>query len=100
MSSRIVPLIIVSIILLILDWYIYAALISGKAGWSEKKKRNFAPIWWGYSALLILGVFSGIFFNLRLTLRAIILVAFFITFVSKIFFLPFLVIDDLRRDRK
>jgi predicted MPP superfamily phosphohydrolase len=97
MLNRIIPLIIISIILLILDWYIHRALISIKTGWSEKKKKNFTRIWFGYSIFLIIGVFAGIFFNLTLTVRAIILVAFFITFVSKIFFVPFLLIDDLRR---
>ena len=97
MSNRIIPLIVISIVLLIVDWYIYCAFISTKTGWSERKRRNVTRIWWGYTAFLILGVFSGIFFNLTLTVRAIILVAFFITFVSKIFFLPFLVADDIRR---
>ncbi len=97
MSSRIIPLIVISIILLVVDWYIYTAYLSTKPAWSESKKKNFKLIWWGYSAFLIAGVFCGIFFNVTLTVRAIILVAFFITFVSKLFFLPFLLIDDLRR---
>jgi hypothetical protein len=47
--------------------------------------------------LLIAGVFISIFFNIKFLLRSIILVVFFLTFVSKIFILPFLIADDLRR---
>jgi predicted MPP superfamily phosphohydrolase len=47
--------------------------------------------------LLITGVFISIFFNIKFLLRSIILVVFFLTFVSKIFILPFLIADDLRR---
>ena len=54
-------------------------------------------MYWGYSIVLILGVFIGIYFNIKLTARAVILVAFFLSFVTKIFFLPFLFIDDIRR---
>ena len=97
MTNRIFGLIIISILLLIIDFYLYKAIGNLNAKWPKKKHRNFTYLWWGYSLLLISGVFLGIFLNIRLTLRSIILVAFFITFISKIFFLPFLFIDDLRR---
>lgn len=97
MSGRIIPLLIISALLLLLDWYIYKAVISIRPNWNKKQRKNFTVIWWGYSFLLILGVFAGIFFNIRLTSRAIILVAFFITFVAKVFVILFLFIDDLRR---
>ena len=97
MSSRIIPLLIVSILLLIIDWYIYHAIVSIRKKKNKKVSESFKYIWWGYTLLLIISVFASIFFNLRLTIRAIILVAFFITFVSKVSFLPFLFIDDIRR---
>lgn len=96
MSDRLIPLLLISILLLIIDLYIFNALRA------TKKPRIFgAPafryLWWGYSFLLIAGVFAALLFNMILAVRAVILVAFFITFVSKVFFLPFLFIDDLRR---
>lgn len=94
MGNRIFGLVIISVLLLIIDFYIYKAIRSVRPKWAKKKLHY---IWWGYSGLLIMGVFLSIYFNIRLTLRAIILVAFFITFISKIFFLPFLFIDDFRR---
>ena len=97
MSDRLIPLLFISILLLIIDWYIFKALLALKIRILVKRKKTFTRAYWGYSILLILGVFAGIYFNIKLTARAIILVAFFLSFVTKIFFLPFLFIDDIRR---
>jgi predicted MPP superfamily phosphohydrolase len=95
--GRITPLISIAALLLIFDFYIYKAILSIYPKWPTKKKDTFTWIWWGYSTLLILGVFVSIFLNIRPTLRVILLVAFFMTFVSKFFFIPILLVDDLRR---
>ena len=97
MGNRILGLIIISILLIIIDIYIYRAIRSVSHKWTNKKHLKFTYIWWGYSFLLITGVFISIFFNIKFMLRSVILVAFFVTFVSKIFILPFLLADDLRR---
>lgn len=97
MSDRLIPLLFISALLLIIDWYILKALLSIQIKIIEKRRKTFIKLYWGYSILLILGVFLGIYFNIKLTARAVILVAFFLSFVTKIFFLPFLFIDDIRR---
>lgn len=97
MGNRILGLIVITIILIILDIYIYRAIRSVRWKWVENSPRRFIYIWWGYSVLLIIGVFIGIFFNIKFMLRSVILVLFFMTFVSKIFILPFLLADDFRR---
>ena len=97
MANRIFGLIIISILLIIIDIYIYRAIRSVSWKWKGQKHLSFTYIWWGYTFLLIAGVFISIFFNIKFLLRSIILVVFFLTFVSKIFILPFLIADDLRR---
>src|SRR5690606_22574911 len=82
---------------ILLDIYIYRAVRSVSSKWEEKKFRRFQYIWWGYSILLIAGVLVSIFFNIKSFLRSAIVVLFFITFVSKVFILPFLIADDMRR---
>lgn len=97
MSDRIVPLLIISILLIVFDVYILRAL---KAIWAKKNPqrfKSFRACYWVYTALLIVGVFSAIFFNIFLSARAVILVAFFITVVTKLFFMLFLFVDDIRR---
>lgn len=97
MTNRILGLIIISILLIIIDIYIYRAVRSVSWKWKGEKHLSFTYIWWGYTFLLLAGVFISIFLNIKFLLRSVILVAFFLTFVSKIFILPFLLADDLRR---
>ncbi len=97
MANRILGLIIISILLILIDIYIYKAIRAVSWKWKDKKHLSFAYIWWGYTLLLITGVFISIFFNIKFLLRSVILVVFFLTFVTKIFILPFLIADDLRR---
>jgi predicted MPP superfamily phosphohydrolase len=90
-------LIVLCLLILLLDFYCYKAIIGSFKNWTAKAKRNFGLIWWTFNSLLIIGVFAAIFLNLFLTLRAIILVAFFLSAVAKVFMLPFLIADDIRR---
>jgi len=85
------------IFLLLIDFYVYKALIFTFTRWTAKKKKIFTWLWWVGNLSLLAGVFCAIYLNLFLSLRAIILVAFFLLGIAKIFMLPFLLIDDLRR---
>lgn len=97
MANRLLPLLLITIILLLIDFYIYKALLSLSKDKTSKKSRWFKWIYWGYSILLVAGVFASIFLNLRLSFRAVTMVAFVLSFVSKICYLPFIFIDDIRR---
>lgn len=92
------PFIIAACILIIaFDIYCFKAITAVFKNWKPRTKKIFAATYWTYSILLIVGVFAGIYLPLFLTLRAIILVAFFLTVACKVAMLPFLLIDDLRR---
>jgi predicted MPP superfamily phosphohydrolase len=95
--GRIAILIPICILLIAFDFYFYKAVLSVYSKWKPGTKRTFGILWWSYNLLLIVGVFAGIYLNLFLTLRAIILVSFFMTCGCKLVMLPFLLIDDLRR---
>src|SRR5690606_33619939 len=84
-----------TIILLAIDVYIYLAIRGTNIRWAKSKL--FSVLWWSYSALLIIGIIISINVDIRLTVRSIILVAFFITFVSKFVYMLVLFVDDLRR---
>jgi predicted MPP superfamily phosphohydrolase len=92
------PFLLVGCILLIaFDYYFINAILSVFKNWSAKTKKTFATIYWMISLVLIIGVFAGIFVNIFLSLRAVILVTFFLITACKIVMLPFLLVDDLRR---
>ncbi|MGN0004228.1 MAG: metallophosphoesterase [Sphingobacterium composti] len=88
-------LIINAIILFLLDFYIFFALRSTKIPFAKKKW--FTYLWWGYSIALFIGLFISFKYNIPLAYRSIILVAFFLTAISKFIYAFILVIDDLRR---
>lgn len=97
--SQIFTFIVITILLLAFDLYCYKAIISVLKNWQPKTKNTFKFSYWGYTILLIIGVFCSIYFKtvLFLSLKSIILVAFFLTLVCKFMMLPFLLIDDLKR---
>ncbi|HWW40921.1 metallophosphoesterase [Pedobacter sp.] len=95
--GRLPSLLLITVLMLALDYYCYKAILSVFKKWKPATRKRFALIWWSYTLLLTLGVFCGIFMNLFLSIRAIILVAYFLTVACKIVLIPFLVVDDLRR---
>ncbi len=94
-----VTLLIISLLLLAFDYYCYSAILAVFKKWKPETKKRFTAAYWTYTILLIIGVFCSIYFQkvLFLSLKSIILVAFFLTVICKLFMLPFLLIDDLRR---
>jgi len=99
--GRLPALILLSIFLLAFDYYCYRAVLSVFKKWKPTTKKLFSVIWWTYTGILLIGVFAAIYvpsyLPLYLSLRSVILVAFFLTLVCKVVMLPFLLIDDIRR---
>lgn len=94
---RILFLSILCLIVIVVDFYCYKAILNVFKNWLNQTKKAFKITWWTINIVLIVGVFAAIFLNLFLSLRAVILVAFFLLSVAKLCMLPFLLIDDLRR---
>lgn len=84
-----------TIVLLLIDFYIYKALRATRIRWAVSPL--FPKIWWGYSLLLTVCIFVSIYVSIPLMFRSIILVAFFLTFISKFTFILILLADDIRR---
>lgn len=95
--GRLPLLLLITVLMLALDYYCYKAILSAFKKWTPAGRRRFGIIWWAYTILLTTGVYCGIFLNLYLSVRAVILVAYFLTIACKVVLIPFLVIDDLRR---
>lgn len=84
-----------AILLLVFDFYIFFALRATKI--KVAKRKWFAYAWWGYSIGLLLGLYISAEFSIPLAYRSVILVAFFMTAVSKFIFIIILLVDDIRR---
>lgn len=84
-----------AVILFLLDFYIFFALRATNIKFI--KTSWFTILWWGYSISLLAGLFISFKYSIPLSVRSIILVAFFLTAVSKFIYAVVLIIDDLRR---
>jgi hypothetical protein len=97
MKEQIFTILLVSITLLLLDAY----LIGGVRSAFKKKKFShttaFNLIYWAISIFIITGMLLSIYVNLWVGTRATFLLLFFLSLILKVTFLPFLVIDDIRR---
>lgn len=89
------PLLLNGIFLLLIDAYIFSALRASSLRWA--KSSLFSILWWGYSIVLLIGLFASIRLNIPLAFRSVVLVAFFLTFVSKAVYALVLLVDDIRR---
>lgn len=94
MGNRISGIVITAIILFIVDFYVYQAF---KTSFSPKRRKAVLYGYWIVTGITLFSVFLGIFLSIGRTLRTVIFVWFFVNYFSKIFTLPFLLIDDLRR---
>ncbi|NHA05754.1 metallophosphoesterase [Mucilaginibacter sp. HC2] len=84
-------------ILLLIDLYVLHGIRGAFKKWKLPHSGDFTFFYWFISILLITGLLLAVYVNLGVGPRAAFLLAFFLIFLGKISFLPFLMIDDLRR---
>lgn len=84
-----------TILLLVLDFYIFFALRG--SGIPFARKRWFVWLWWGFSVALGIALFIAFKYSIPLAVRSVIMVTFFIAAVCKFIYAIVLIIDDLRR---
>ena len=85
------------VILLLLDAYVLNGLSGLSAKWRLFHKRSFPVAYFAFSALLILGILLVIYIKVGLLFRLAFIIFFFLVLVFKVSYLPFLLLDDLRR---
>lgn len=87
----------ISIGLILADMYIITGIKGASKKWKFPHKRKFITGYWIFSVALILGLFYSIYFKLSIGTRAAVLLIFFLVWIAKILFLPFILVDDVRR---
>jgi predicted MPP superfamily phosphohydrolase len=70
---------------------------AGLKKWKFSHKRWFTVTYWVISGLMVGGVLISIYMKIGLGFRAAFLLVFFLSLFAKIIFLPFILIDDIRR---
>jgi predicted MPP superfamily phosphohydrolase len=95
--SETLTTVLVVIALLLVDLYILNGIRGASLKWRFLQTRRFNNFYWVFSAGVLCFLLLGIYVNVGVGTRAAALIIFFLLFVGKISFLPFLLIDDLRR---
>jgi len=89
--------IFVALVLLAIDAYLWHGLQAALAGKAIIRKKGFLIAYWFFCVGMATGLLLCIYVNLGVGFRAAFLMVFFITQLAKLCFLPFMLIDDLRR---
>ncbi|GAB2985152.1 metallophosphoesterase [Mucilaginibacter puniceus] len=97
MKGQFLTILFISVILFGLDMYLANGFRAAFTKHNPKTKKRFRQLYIAFSALLILGAMASIYFKLPVGVRAGFLLVFFVMMVVKITFLPFVLIDDIRR---
>lgn len=95
--GQIITLIIISAILLLADAYIMSGIRGLPKKWKFAHKKSFAKGYWAVSIFLVVGLFLSIYIKTALGLKGAFLLVFFLQLMAKILFLPFILVDDIRR---
>lgn len=97
MGERFFATLLIGILLFGLDIYLISGITAAFTKRGFTAKNNFKKIYLAFSAILLIGTLVSIYFKIPVGVRADFLMVFFVTVVVKVTFLPFVLIDDIRR---
>jgi predicted MPP superfamily phosphohydrolase len=97
MEQQLPTIMIISIGFLIADFYIIGGIRAGLKKWKFVQKPAFKVLYWAISIIFIAGIFLSIFLRMGLGARSVFLLGFFLMAIGKLLFLPFILVDDIRR---
>ncbi|WP_426669035.1 metallophosphoesterase [Mucilaginibacter sp. McL0603] len=97
MEQQLPTIIMICVGFLIADFYLIGGIRLGLKKWKFSHKRAFTVWYWAISLIFIVGIFLSIFLRLGLGVRSVFLLGFFLMAIGKVLFLPFILIDDIRR---
>ena len=97
MEQQLPTILIICVGFLLADFYIIGGIRAGLKKWKFVQKRSFSVLYWAISIIFITGIFLSIFLRMGLGARSVLLLGFFLMGIGKLLFLPFILIDDIRR---
>lgn len=97
MFSQLPIIFLLSAGFLALDAYLFSGIIAAFKKRAFVNTKGFRLAYFLFSAVLITGTICSIYLKLPVAVRAGFLMVFFVLMIVKVTFLPFVLIDDLRR---
>jgi len=77
--------------------YIISGIRAISKKWKFTRRASFMVVYWIFSLFLLAGLYVSIYFKLTIGVKGALLMVFFLVWIAKVLFLPFLVVDDVRR---
>jgi predicted MPP superfamily phosphohydrolase len=97
MTKQILSLTLALIGVVLIDRYVISGVYGAFKKWRLISKKVFTVFYWSVTALLLTGIVLSVYVKLGMGIRAAILMVFFLLFIGKLCFVPFILIDDVRR---
>lgn len=97
MKGQAVHIIFLAIALLLIDLYVLSGLSGISKKWKFLHSKRFRFWYWVASVLMITVLILVVFVKVGMMIRLGFVVAFFVTFMFKVCYLPFILADDIRR---
>src|SRR5690606_955619 len=97
MADSYLRLIIISLIMLVTNWYLFKTAKAVFRKYDDKTRRAIALVFWFFSTVVFASLFLVVFVTLTDELRKGLMLTAILLVLFKFFALPALIIDDLRR---
>jgi predicted MPP superfamily phosphohydrolase len=97
MKGQALHIILIVPILLLIDLYVLNGLLGASKKWLFLQKKWFLIFYLVSSVLLIAGLLLVIYVKIGMMVRLAFVVLFFLVFTFKVCFVPFILVDDVRR---
>ena len=97
MEEHALTIILICIGLLFADLYITTGLRATFKKWRFLQGKFFLLIYWTVSILLVAGLMASVYVKFGIGFKGAVLLLFFLLLFCKVCFLPFILVDDVRR---
>ncbi|QEC76055.1 metallophosphoesterase [Mucilaginibacter ginsenosidivorax] len=98
MTEQALNIILIISALLLIDLYVLNGIRGAFQKWHFLRKKVFTFLYWAACLIVIFGLLTGVYVHFAgLGVRAAGLLIFSLLFIGKLTFLPFLIIDDIKR---
>ena len=97
MQGNALNIILVTVVLFAIDYYILRGIHAAFSKWKFTHKKWFLGLYWFSAVFLITILMLSVYTKLPVGVRGAFLFLFFILFIFKLFYVLFILIDDIRR---
>lgn len=97
MDTQLLIMLAITVGLIAADFYVLSGLRGASNKWKFPHSKGFNIAYWAFSIALLAGLFICIYCKMTIGAKGALLLVFFLVWMGKILFIPFIFADDIRR---